>query len=402
MRWREDGIRAAVLAVAVAWAAPIVAEAGGVNVTAEETPLPELLAMVAAEGGPALAPHPDITGESLSFATRQMSRTGTARWLCRACTLAVVEGKDGKPVVGRPSINEAEIKPYKVGKLVADEDQAKTLVRFIEAVMIRAFEHRERPEKGGALPEAEVIFQEGKLKVLAPPVVHKEVLALLQAMAKVKERGDVETVTVKYGAYDLGFFRASTGAKAPSPTGSLSLDLDEAAAGEAVWALTAKAKTSFYIDPGDPKLAKAKVSLSVTDRPLPFAAKQVAQELGTELMSYDGAWLLVSKARKPLYEGLICKVYYIGSGGGEEGRGSRFLDFALRRALGEGLPQGLPYAVERVGDRLLACAPADVHERLEGITNWGNRDGDNGDDRRPGWRPPGGWGNRPGRGGRGR
>ncbi len=401
MRWCEGGTRMAVLAlaVAVAWAAPIVAEAGGVNVTAEETPLPEILAMVAAEGGPALAPHPDITGESLSFATRQMSRTGTARWLCRACTLAVVEGEDGKPVVGRPSINKAEIRPYKLGKLVADEDQAKALVRFVEAVMIRAFEHRERPEKGGALPEAEVIFQEGKLKVLAPPVVHKEVLALLQAMAKVKERGDIETVAVKYGAYDLGFFRASTGAKAPSPTGSLSLDLDEAAAGEAVWALTAKAKTSFYIDPGDPGLAKAKVSLSVTDRPLAFAAKQVAQELGAELMSYDGAWLLVSKARKPLYEGLICKVYYIGgSGGGEEDRGSRFLEFALRRATGTDLPEGMPYAIERIGPRLLACAPADVHERIQGITNW-RVPGEDGD--RRGWRPPGGWG-RGGRGGWGR
>jgi hypothetical protein len=130
----------------------------------------------------------------------------------------------------------------------------------------------------------------------------------------------------------------------------------------------------------------------------------VAEALKAEVMAYDGAWLFVRKARKPLYEGLVCKVYFFGSSdqeGGGFGPG-RFLDFALRRIREEGLPQGLPYAVQRVGDRLLACAPAETHERLEGITRWRAPGSDDDDDHR-GWGPPPGWGRgRPGRGGRGR
>ncbi len=394
MSWRGRivGLAALVAVVALSWLGSWAAGAG-VSMQAEDKELGAVLALVASHGGPPLAAHAEAGDEQWSFATRQMSRTGAIRWLCRACGLAVARGKGGKAVVGKPSTDGAELEKYKIASLVGNDDEAEALVRFIRAVILAAFESREEGEGEGdaGLPEAEALYQGERLKVLAPGVVHREVLALLQAMARAKERGDVEQMTVKYSPYDLGFFRASTGAKPPSPKGAVALELDGATAAEAAWQLTTRSQASFYVDARDPGLAKATVSLTVRDKPLAFAASAVAEALGARLVTYDGAWLFVRPARRPLYEGLVVRVYYVGG----EVFGRSVGEIAAWRARQIELPEGLPYAIERVGDRLLASAPLDVHEQLEDITTWRRpRDGRDGRGGRPNWGGP--------RGGRGR
>lgn len=371
-----------VLGLVLAWAAT---PAAAVTMQAKETELAKVLETMAANGGARLTPHPEAAGETLSFATARMARTGAVRWLCRSCGLAVVEGEDGKACVGKPSAAKAEIRESKLGTLVQSEEEAEALVGFIRKVILAAFETREEREGGGRLPEAEVVFQEGQLKLLAPPVVRKEVAALLGAMARAKEQGDVETMTVKYGAYGLGYFRASTGAKPPALKGDASIELEGASAAEAAWTLTTQSKASFYIDAHDPALAKAELSLAAKDRPVGFVVKAMAEALDATVMPYDGAWLFVRKARKPLYDGLVVRVYYIA--GGES-----LVTRMLTRPLSElETPDGLPYAIERVGDRILACVPPETHEQLQRLANW-RRPGD-GDVRRgwPGWGRRGGW-----------
>lgn len=395
MARRTRVLVAVLLASVVAW--PCVARAGSVSMEAKEKDLAAVLDLMASHGGPRLTPHPDAAKEPFSFAAKQLARNSAVRWLCRSCGLAAVKGEGGGTVVGKPAINEAELKQYKVAPLFKEEDDAEALLRFLRKVIIAAFEHREEADGKAKLPEAEIILQDGKLKVLAPAVVHKEIVALFQAMAKVKERGNTAQMAVKYASSDLGYFRASTGAKPPSMKGKVTFGLEEALAAEAAGELTTHSETSVYIDAFDPALAKAKVSMVTTDKPLDFAAGAVAKALNARLMAYDGAWLIVRAARKPLYDGLVVRVYHVGGtmpwGGGSIG------DMILRRARGLEVPEGLPYAIELVGDRLIACVPAEMHKQIEGFTQLrrpGDRDGRDGRDGRfP-------WGGRPGgRGGPG-
>ena len=350
-------------ALVVTSAQGLAAAAGRVSIDAKDAKLDLILQLMAAQGAAKLAAHPDMADEPLTFATKQMSRTAAVRWLCRACRLTVARGSDGASVVGKPSIDKGLVKQYKIAGLVANELEAEGLVSFIREVLFAAFLNREEGDDGKLVPRADAKCEKDRLKVLAPGVVQKEVLALLQAMSRAKERGDVEQLAVKYSAYDLGLFRAGTGAEPPSLKGTVTLDLQGAAAAEAAWELTSKSEVSFYIDPWDPALAETKVSLSVQDAPIASAARKLAEALGAEAIQYDGAWLFVRGPRQPLYDGLVVRVYNVAG----ESHGRAIAETVLRRAKALKLPRGLPYAIERVGDRLLASMPATLHQRLEEI-----------------------------------
>lgn len=368
-------------------AAPMAAAVGKVQIDAKDAELHALLQLLSAQTGIRFAAHPDLATNQFTFATKQMSRTGAVRWLCRACRLSVTRGKDGGWVVGPPSADKGVVKQYKISGLVKDELEADALVSFIKSAILPAFLNREDGEHGGQVPETAAKYEDERLKVLAPPVVHREVLALLHAMAKAKDNGNVETLDVKYESQDLGLFRSGTGSEPPPLKGTVTFELEDATATEAAWQLTSASDVSFYVDPWDKELCEKKLSLKAKDLALASAARQFAEAAGAQLIQYDGAWLLVRSNRKALYESLAVRAYNVSG----EFFGRPVAESVARRAKDIRLPDGLPCAVERVGNRVLASMPGPMHKQIDEIVK----------SRAP-TRPPGGeggwrdrWGRRP-------
>ena len=357
------------MAVVVATGVPCFG--AGVVVDAEEAELPIVLELLAAQGCATLTAHPDLAKEEITFAVSQIGRTAAVRWLCRSCNLTLIPGKDGKVnVLARPSSAMAIVKSYKVGRLAPTEETGRGLVAFVRAVFLAAYQQREEDEAGELKPDLDVKWEKGSLKVLAPRFVQREVLALLKAMARAKETGNVATLTVEYAPYDLGLFGGNHNARRRPMTGRVSLQLAAVPAPQAAAELTSKTTVSFFVDPWDQGLTEAKVSVEAGSLTVSKAAKEIAKQLGAEMVWYDGAWIFVREARKPLFESLQVWVHNVSG----DVFGRSIADMSERAAKGVPLPEGLPYAVERVGDRLLTSMPESLHKPLAdtlGGGRWG-------------------------------
>ena len=351
----------ALCGMAVALAAGVPCFGAGVVVDAKEAELPIVLKLLAAQGCATLRAHPDLAKEEITFAVSQIGRTAAVRWLCRSCNLALIRGKSGRGiVVARPSSARAMVEEYRVSRLAPAEEMGQGLVAFVRSVFLAAYQQREEDEAGELKPDLDVKCEKGSLKVLAPRSVQREVRALLKAVARAKERGNVATLTVEYATYDLGLFGSGHSARPRPMAGSVSLQLATVPAPQAAAELTSKTSVSFFVDPWDKDLAEAKVSLEADGLAVSKVAKNIAGQLGAELLWYDGAWLFVRAARKPLFESLQVWVHNV-SGEFAKRPVADFAEWAAKRI---NLPEGLPYAVERVGDRLLTSMPESLHKPL--------------------------------------
>ena len=336
--------------------------AGGPRVTLDvkEVELSEVVKLLAAQGGPRLTANPDAAKLPITFAISNASRGAAARWLCRACRLVVVKHKSGL-AIGQPALDEAAMKGYKVARVAPTREGAEALVAFLRRVVLGAYQNRLENDAGELEPQLEITHADGKLKILAPKMVQREVLELLKTMVRARKPLSYEELRVPYEAYELGFL-GSRGARPPTLKGDVSLKLAGATAAEAVWSLTqASKKASFFLDPWDAALAERKVTVEADDLPVGVVAKRLAEQLGVERVFYDGATVFVSEARKPIFESLVVRVYNVS--GNVLGRS--IAEEAERRAKDLKLPEGLPYGVELVGTRLLAAMPGPLHRQFE-------------------------------------
>jgi len=340
-------------------------ERGGVSIDAKDVPLAQIAKLLAAQGGPTLAVHPDVADEKVSFAVKEVSAGAATRWLCRACGLVVVSS-NGRLVLGRPAIEKSAPKEYRVSQLVKTEKAAEALVEFIENVLFALRPGRARNAQGELEPQLEVTCKSGRLKVTAPAVVQREVVALLRAMDRADRPQTPRDVEVSYRSYELGFLGTHSRAEAPRPSGTVTLKVAEAPAPEAAWELTSGSKVSFFVDPWDAKVKETKVSLEATKQPLKEAAAKMAEALGTEQCSYDEAWVFVRTARRPLFEGYSVRVYNLGDDLRSAVVG--FLKGEAKEFLGE---REVPNSVAQVGDRLLVAGREHLHGLLEKVLKSG-------------------------------
>lgn len=358
---RAAGLWLAVLLAAGVCATPLAAaRSRGVSIDAKEAELAFVLNLLSSGTSAKLTPHPDVAKERVTFAAKSLTRTAAVRWLCRTCGLVAARGKGGQVVVGKIASAEAIVKSYKAAALAPTGASGEAMAAFIRSVMFRAFPGRESDDEGKLAPKLAVKWEKGRLKVLAPAMVQREVLALLQAMARAKAHNDVLPLSVKYEPYDLGFLRTTAGAEPPPMKGNISVKLAGASAAEAAWELTTRSKVSFYADPWDPGLQEASVTLEAKEQPLSAVAEKVAAALDAELFGYDGAWLLVRASRRPLYESLVVRVYNVSG----DLFGRSIADVVERRVRRIELPEGLPFALERVGGRFLLSAPGSTHKQF--------------------------------------
>jgi len=336
------------------------AERKSVQVDAKDVVLPEVVRLLAAQGGPTLLVHPEVAGEKVTFAAKGMPAWATVRWLCRVCNLIVGEGKDGRLTLGRPTIEPSVDKEYAVAKVAPTQEATDALVNFIKKVIFELHPIRAKGEQGVPEPVCDVVYEKGKLKVSAPPVMQREVTTLLRAVARVQPRRGLEDIRVAYESHEIGFLGPRAPATPPRLVGEVTLSLADAPPAEAVWALTSACKgTSFYVDPWDRALDAARVTVQAEKQPLKEVVDSIAKQLGTERCWHDDAWVFVRAERRPLFDGLLARAYNI-SGGGWQGR---FFREAMR-GLGN-LPKTLPYTVERADDLVLVCATPDAHKAVE-------------------------------------
>jgi hypothetical protein len=290
------------------------------------------------------------------------------RWLCRACGLVVVPSKAGRLVVGKPSLDAAVAEDYNVASVAATPAAAEALLDFVKRAVLGAYQHRERTEGGEVKPELEATFEKGRLKVLAPRMVHREVLTLLKTMAATRKPASVEELHVAYKPYELGMLNARGPVAPPMlPKGEVSFELAGAAAAEAAWALTSKSKANFFIDPWDEGLRTTKVTLAAEKMSVKAAAEQIAKQLWAEQCWFDGAWMFVRGPRRPYYEKFCARIYNVAGTGLA---GSYMAGEAERQGKAIKLPEGFPYAVDRVGDKLLAAMPEDLQRPFEALMKW--------------------------------
>ncbi len=306
---------------------------------------------------------------------------GPARWLCRTANLAVAEGKGGRLVLGRPTLEPSVDKEYSVAKVAPTQEAADAIVNFVKRALFELHPIRSKGEDGTAQPAFEAVCEKGKLKVSAPPIVQREVTTLLRAILKVQPKRGFEDVRVSYEAYEIGFLGARSSAQPPNIVGEVTVSAETVPAPEAAWALTSAAKVSFYVDPWDEGLKTSKVTLKAEKQLLKEVAEGMAKQLGAELCWHDEAWVLVRRERRQLFEGLLARAYNT-SGGGWRGR---FLREGLK-GLGD-LPKALPHTVESAGDLLLICGPPEAHKPVEDFVKAPVED--DGPRHRPGFRPGG-------------
>jgi len=374
----------ALAAIAASAAGSAQGRGGTVSLDVKEVELGEAVKTLVAQGCPRLAVADDAAAEKVTFAINEASRGQVVRWLCRACRLVVAK-KDGVLTIGRPALDEAEMKEFKIASVASTEQRADALVAFLRRVVLGAYQNRAENEGGIVEPQLEITHADGKMKVLAPPMVQREVLTLLRTMVAAKKPMGYEELRVDYEPYELGIIGAR-GTMPPALKGDVSLDLSDVLAAEAVWALTkASKKASFFLDPWDAALATRRVSLKADELPVGVVAKRLAEQLGVQTVFYDGALVLVSEARKPIFESLVVRVYNVS--GNVFGRS--IADEVGRRAKALKLPEGLPYAVEIVGAKMLAAAPGPMHKQFEDLLNLADRLDDLPGRLPGGLRPPG-------------
>ncbi|MBM4041788.1 MAG: hypothetical protein FJ290_25095 [Planctomycetes bacterium] len=353
-----------------------------VQLDAKDVALPDLLALLAAQGGPTLTAHPDVAQEKVTFAAKAMSGWAAARWLCRTANLIIAEGKGGRLVLGRPTLEPSVDRDYSVAKAAPTQEAADAIVNFVKKAFFELHPIRSKGEDGTAQPAFEAVCEKGKLKVSAPPIVQREVATLLRAILKVQPKRGFEDVRVSYEAHEIGFLGFRQSAQPPSIVGEVTVSAADVPGPEAAWALTSAAKVSFYADPWDEGLKKAKVTLQAEKRPLKEVAEGLAKQLGAELCWHDDAWVFARRERRHLFDGLLARAYNT-SGGGWRGRFFR----EGMKGLGD-WPRVLPYTVERADDLLLICGPPEAHKPVEDFVKAPVED-DGPPRHRPGFRPGG-------------
>lgn len=361
----EQGRMAAAVAVAAGiglglgcWAL-----GGSVNVDAKEASLGEVARLLDAQGGPTLAIAPELAAEKVTFAAKGMSAWAALRWLCRTQGLVVTSGKDERLTLARPSPEQSVEKEYNVAKFASTQAASDALVNFIRLGLFPLHPTR---AVGGEKPAYDALCERGRLKVLAPPVVHREVVALLRAITKVQPHRGMEDVAVAYAPHEVGLLGERQGGGSPRLTGEVTLELANASATEAATALTAAAKMSFFVDPWDEGLKAARVTLRAQKQALGDVANQLARQLGSERCWHDEAWLFVKQDRRPIFESFVMRAYNI------TGLGAEWVALTdAYRALiktQQAWRKDLPFAIERADDLLLVCGPAAWHEGLENFT----------------------------------
>jgi hypothetical protein len=305
-----------------------------------------------------VSPGEDLAEREITFAAKGMPAASAVRWLLRTQGLVAVPQSRGAWQVVRPEDVEHRAKVYKVGRLTPDKMAGDRLVEFINSVVFAACPWPSTAER------LKVQWQEGRLRIVAPSMVHREVAGVLNAMAKAAlEENEAAPMGVKYAALDVGLFRESAGAPPAGMSGKVELDVADAPAPEAVRRLTMASKTTFYVDPLDSALCEAKVTLRLEATAASKAAEMLGEELNAETVAYDGAWVFVRSWRKPLYGDLVVRAYSFPEGG----VGRAILNAVEGRMQRLPLPKGLPYAIERVGDVLLVSLPGEHHERFEAL-----------------------------------
>ncbi len=360
-----------------ALAAVTLARAGSrdVKIDAKDVPLPEVVKLLAAQGGPSLAVHPDLAERKVTFAAKAMGPGAALRWLCRTCNLAVFEAKDGRNTLGPPEAEPTSEKEYNVAKLVPTQEGADALVNFIRKVVFVAHPIRGKGNDGEAMPLLDAVCEKGKLKVTGTALVHREVLALLRAMSKVQPKRSMDDVRVAYQPYEIGFLGQQGAGAGPKLVGQVTLDLEGVPAHEAAWALTSAANVSFYVDPWDAALKDVKVSLKGDKRALVEVAKEFAAQLGTERCWYDDAWVFVRQDRRPLYESIEVRAYNVAGAGPFRRFLGRVAREAMKWPLGpEASGRNLPFDVEHFDDMALIAGPPVWHEGAEDFVKNGPGD----------------------------
>ncbi|MFP4056483.1 MAG: hypothetical protein ACLF0G_06415 [Candidatus Brocadiia bacterium] len=339
--------------------AGVLAEGGGVVLDVEDVPLSRVLELLAAQDGPTLAPTAEVAEQKVRFAVKTPSSYGAARWLCREAGLVVV-AKGGRLVIGRPPVDEAESKDYRITKLVRSDEEGEALVSFLRQVVFAAYPRRTAAD-GQLKPRLEAAFSKGRLRVLGPPMVQREVLGLLRAAAAARKPRSGEDLEVTYHRYEIGLFGPWQAGHGPPLRGEVTLDADAVEAPEVARALTSQAPVSFFIDPWEETLRGRKVTLRAEGEVLATVVERLEKQLFAERVWYDGAWVFVRAARRPIFEGLVVRVYNIS---GDE-FGGMMAALIERRVRALRLGGDLPYGVERVGERYFTSATPEAQEVLE-------------------------------------
>ena len=176
-----------------------------------------------------------------------------------------------------------------------------------------------------------------------------------------------------YASHETGLFLPRGSARPPKLAGKVSLDVADETADAAAWALTSASTASFFIDPWDKALRERHVGLKADGAALADVVKQLETQLDARRVWYDGAWVLAREHRLPLFDGTLVRAYFA------PGLSRPWAEFRAKRlADAAGQRNGLPYAAERVGDRILACVPPDIHEGFEDFRARRDSDGDDG------------------------
>jgi len=347
----------------------LAADGKGVTIDAKDAPVADVMKLLAAQGAPTIAVHPDLATQKITFAAKAIPGSAALRWLCRTCNLVVFAGRDDRLLIARPEAEPVVEKEYNVAKLVTTQEQDDALVNFIKKVLFGIHPIRGKGEDGATLPAFEAVIERGKLKVAATAIVHREVLALLRAMGKVQPKRSMEDLFVSYAPYEVGFLGIRSLGAAPKSVGEVTVDVSGVSPAEAAWALTSAAKVSFYVDPWDKALNEIKVTLKAEKRTLADVANELGDQLRAERCWYDEAWLFVRSERRPLFESFEARVYNI------EGAGPvrRMLAQAGRDAARGpwAASSGLPFAIEHADDLLLIAGPAAWHEAAQNFVKNG-------------------------------
>jgi len=386
------GARAWRMALVVAVMAAGWSAHGGKTATidARQARLGEVVKLMMAQGAPRVVVSQKIADREVTFAAKGISPAAALRWFSRVEKLLVEEDEKGRLALSPPEEVRSLEKTYKVTKLAPTKEAADGLAAFLEGTILRLYPHREADQSGARLPRLEVECEPAKLRVVAPLMVQREVVALLNTMVSARSGRGYKQVAVRYRSTEVGFLSERNASPAPRLDGQVELEAGAVEGWEAAWRLTRAAGMTFYVDPWDDALVKAQVRLAAGKRSLEATVSSLRGQLGVRLRWYDGAWVLCRQSREAFFGDYVMRAYNL-SGTGPFVRS--FMGITRNLVRPRSLPSSVPSAFERVGEDLwLLGAPSAWHDPLEEFLKrpaepW----------RRPEWRDRGP-GRRPGRG----
>ena len=158
LRW------ALVLAAGVAFAARVSSQSAsgaGVVIDAKDAALPDVLRLLAAQGGPTVAADPSVAEQKITFAVKEVQPHAALRWLCRACRLVVVSGQGGRLFIGKPMLDKAVLEEYNVASLAGTPAGVEALLDFTKRVVFPSYLNRGKAENSESLPRARSGIREG-------------------------------------------------------------------------------------------------------------------------------------------------------------------------------------------------------------------------------------------------